>query len=342
MKSENIDQLFFYRNNDFLNIYIPKQQNGSKNTSNTYKVGMKTFRSYINNIAGIHTNKFKFSDCTYDFLLDYRNYLHDSQHFLESTCNNKIATIKSYMNYAAARDVSLQQYAFVINQVPFYRIPKKHQPIIDDVDALASILSMPPNTHKGLRDKIIMSILYDAGLRVEELVSIRIRDIFIKDEYIQFKICGKGNKERISVLSQKTSALVKQYLSEFHSHMRADEFLIYTVVKGIKGAMTIRNVQKLIKKYADLARKTYDIPKTVSPHTFRRTRGTMLYRDGVPLEAISRMLGHSGIQTTRAHYTTPSLEQMRQLAAKNNEVIPEEKPIWPDDEDELSKILGLD
>lgn len=342
MKHKNIAHLFFCKNNDFLNIYIPKQQNGSENTSKTYKCGMKTFRSYINSVANIHTNKFKFSDCTYDFLLDYRNYLHDSQNFSKSTCNNKLATIKSYMNYASARDVSLQQYTFIINQVPFYRISKKQQPIIEDVDALAALLSMPPNTYKGLRDKIIMSILYDAGLRVEELVSLRIRDIIIKDEYIQFKICGKGNKERISVLDQKTSALVRQYLSEFHPYMKADEFIIYTVVKGIKGSMTIRNVQKLIKKYADLARITFDIPQTVSPHTFRRTRGTLLYRDGVPLEAISRMLGHSGTQTTRSHYTTPSLDQMRQLAAKKNEVIPEEVPIWPDDEDELSKILGLE
>ena len=67
----------------------------------------------------------------------------------------------------------------------------------------------------------------------------------------------------------------------------------------------------------------------------------MLYRDGVPLEAISRMLGHAGTQTTRDHYTAPSLEQMKELAAKKNEVIPEEEPIWPDDEDEMAKILGL-
>ncbi len=341
MKRGEIDQLFFCRNNDFLNIYIPKQQNGSQNTSNTYKCGMQTFRSYVNNIAGIHTNKFKFSDCSYDFLLDYRNYTHDVKHFSESTCNNKLATIKSYMNYVAARDVSLQQFAFIINQVPFYRLPKKQQPIIENVDSLSAILSMPPNTHKGLRDKIIMSILYDAGLRVEELVSIRIRDMSISDECIQFKICGKGNKERIAVLDEKTSALVNQYLSEFHPYMKADKFLIYTVVKDTHGAMTTRNVQKLIKKYADLARKTNELPNTVSPHTFRRTRGTLLYRDGVPIEAISRMLGHAGTQTTRQHYTTPSLEQLRKIAAKKNEAIPDVEPLWPDDEDELSKILGL-
>lgn len=341
MKHEDIKQLFFCRNNDFLNTYIPKQQNGSKNTSSTYKCAMKTFRSYINDVAGIPTNRFKFSDCTYDFMLDYRNYLHDNMHLSESTCNNKLAAIKSYMRYAAACDVSLQQYAFVIDQVPFYRTQRKQQPIIENVDALAALLGMPPNTHKGLRDKVIMSVLYDSGIRVDELVSIRIRDISIRDDLVQFKIVGKGNKERIAILDKKTSALVNQYLSEFHPYMKANEFFIFTTVRGVRGAMTSRNVQKLIKKYADLTREKYQLPDTVSPHTFRRTRGTLLYRDGVPLEAVSRMLGHAGTQTTREHYTTPSLEQMRQLASRKNEVIPDEEPLWPDDEEELSKILGL-
>lgn len=341
MKKEDICQLFFCRNNDFLTVYIPKQRNGSQNTASTYKCGMKTFRSYVNDVMGIHTNKFKFSDCTYDFLLDYRNHLHDVMHLSESTCNNKLATVKSYMGYAAARDVSIQQYAFAIEQVPFYRVPKTHQPIIEDVDALGTVLKMPPNTHKGLRDKTIMAVLYDTGMRVDELVSLRIRDVTITDDCIKFKICGKGNKERISVLDAKTAALVRQYLSEFHPYMNPGDFLIYTEIKEARGAMTTRNVQKLIKKYADKARETHDLPDRVSPHTLRRTRGTLLYRDGVPLEAISRMLGHAGTQTTRDHYTAPSLAQMKELAAKKNEVIPEEEPIWSDDEDEMAKILGL-
>ena len=102
MKKEDISQLFFCRNNDFLTVYIPKQRNGSQNTASTYKCGMKTFRTYVNGVMGIHTNKFRFADCTYDFLLDYRNHLHDVMHMSESTCNNKLATIKSYMGYAAA------------------------------------------------------------------------------------------------------------------------------------------------------------------------------------------------------------------------------------------------
>lgn len=341
MKSINIEELFFCRNNDFLNIYIPKQQNGTDYTKKTYKCGMKTFRSYVNNVAGIPTKKFKFSDCTYDFLLDYRNYLRDVKHYAESTCNNKLAVIKSYMNYVAARDISLQQFAFVIGQVPFLPVPKKQQPVIESDTALSILLNMPPNTRKGLRDKVIMSVLYDSGIRISEIVSIKIRDILSTEKNISFKIHGKGNKERIAELDEKTSALVNQYLTEFHEEMVPTDYLIYTITKGQKGAMSRRNIQKMIARYANLARKKTDLPDSVSPHTLRRTRGTLLYRDGVSLEEISRMLGHSGMQTTRDHYTSPSVEQLRKIAQKRTEAIPDEVPLWPDSEEELDAILGF-
>lgn len=341
MKHSDIELLFFSRVHDYLHTYIPKQQNGSQNTLATYRFGLKTFRTYVNTVAEIPTNKFQFKDCTYDFLLDYRNYLHDERHLTERTANNRLAIIKSYINYVSAKDVSLQQYAFAISQVPFYTETKLHQPIIEDIDALASLLSMPPNTKKGLRDKVIMSILYDGATRLEELLFLKIGDISLGNEDIRLRLHGKGNKERTVVLDTKTTALVKQYLDEYHPILQPSMYFIYTVVGGVRKPMSNRNVQKFIKKYSDKVREKHELPESVSPHTFRRTRGTMLYRDGVPLEAISIMLGHSNTKTTRDHYTSPSHEQMRKIANKKNEAIPEEVQIWPDDEDEMSKILGF-
>lgn len=341
MKQKIIDHLFFCRTHDYLHIYIPQQQNGTANTLATYKAGLRSFRTYVNDIAKISTNKFRFQDCSYDFLLDYRNFLHDSRHLAERTANNRLAVIKSYMNYASARDVSLQQYAFAISQVPFYTEPKIHQPVIEDVSALAALLAMPPNTKKGLRDKVIMSVLYDGATRLEELLSLKIGDLNLNNDDIRIRIHGKGNKERTIILDTKTTALVRQYLMEFHPELEANTPFIYTIIDGVQKRMSKRNVQKLMKKYADKARMNHELPKSVSPHTLRRTRGTMLYRDGVPLEAISIMLGHSNTKTTRDHYSSPSFEQMRAIANKKNEAIPDEPQLWPDDEEEMAKILGF-
>ena len=338
----NNAMLFFCRTYDFLHVFIPKEKNGSHHTAVTYRQGLKTFRNYVNNIAGIPTNRFEFKDCTYDFLLDYRNHLHKVDNLKAKTVNNKLATVKSYVGYASARDVSLQQYAFSIEQVPYYSEPKERKPVIEDVDALAALLHIPPNTRKGLRDKVIMCVLYDGGMRVDELVSMDVRNVCLDYDNVKLRIHGKGNKERCVIVDSKTSALIQQYMGEFHLERNRDAPFIYTVIGGKQKYMTARNVQKLIKKYSDKVREAYDLPESVSPHTLRRTRGTLLYRDGVDLAAISVLLGHADMKTTRDYYTSPSLDQMREIANRRNSVIPEEEPLWPDDEDERSRILGLD
>lgn len=339
---KDLSKLFFCKTYDFLHVYLPKEKSGASGTFTTYKQSLKTFRSYVNDVAGIPTIQFEFKDCTYDFLLDYRNYLHDVYNLKETTVNNKLAAVKSYVSYASARDVSLQQFAFAIGQVPNYCEPKVRQPVIESVEAIAAILQAPPNNRKGLRDKTILCILYDGAIRVEELVTLTLRNVCLDYEDIQLRIHGKGNKDRTLVLDSKTSAIVRQYTKEFHPDLNQDTPFIYTVIGGQKKSMTTRNVQKLMKKYADQVRSEYDLPESVSPHTFRRSRGTALYRDGVDLVAISALLGHSSTKTTRDHYAFPSVEQMREIANRKAEVIPDEVPLWPDDEDEITRLIGLD
>jgi site-specific recombinase XerD len=220
-------------------------------------------------------------------------------------------------------------------------VPKIQQPIIEDIDSLAALLAIPPNTKKGLRDKVIMSVLYDGGIRLNELVTMKVASLDLSTDEIRIKLHGKRNQERTDFLDTKTSALVRQYLQEYHPEMDPKAPFIYTVVKGERGAMSARNIQKLIKKYADRIREDHNLPDSVSPHTFRRTRGTMLYRDNVPIEVVAIKLGHANTKTTRDHYTSPSHEQLRQLAAKRSVFIPDVEPIWPDNEDEMSRILGL-
>jgi len=337
-----VEDLFFSKTWDFLHVYIPKQKNGSSSTAKNYKQGLKAFRIYVNEVAGISTNKFRFKDCTYDFVLDYRNHLHDVKDYKETTINNRLAVLKSYMKYVSARDISLQQFAFSISEVPFLRTPMVMQPIIEDTEALAAILNMPKNTLKGLRDKVLMSILYDSGIRVQELVSLELKDVRLDTEEMYLHIHGKGNKERKVCLSKKTAALVRQYVKEFHPDRNKDVPFIYTVIKGKQDHMSIRNIQKLIKKYADKVKNDYtDLPDTVSPHTFRRTRGTNLYRDGVELPVVSLLLGHPDTKTTREHYASPSIEQLRDALSKKTDVGPEEEQLWPDDEEAISRICGL-
>lgn len=342
MKKEEFNQLFFSKTHDFLNVYLPKHKDGSDYTKRTYRIALKDFKDYTNNVKGIATGKFLFADCTYDYLLDYRNYLHDEIHRKESTVNTKLAAIKSYVGYASARDTSLLQVYLSIGRVPLYVKPKVQQPIIDDVNSLGAILSMPSNTRKGMRDTVMMSMLYDSGMRISEMRNLIVRDVEVSKNQTRVLIHGKGQKERIIYLDEKTTALILQYLNEYHQERSLLLPFFYTESHGQKHPMSIRNYEKLITKYANKARSNnHPMPARISPHTFRRTRGTNLYRDGIDISVVSGLLGHANIQTTKDFYTSPSPEQLKAVARRRTEMIPDEVQMWPDDEEEVAKELGL-
>ena len=119
-----------------------------------------------------------------------------------------------------------------------------------------------------------------------------------------------------------------------------DSPLFYTIIKGIRGRMSIGNIERIIKKYADKIRPDHpNFPKSCYPHMVRRTRATNMYQDGTELELISRILGHSSTETTRI-YAVPSIDMMRAAMEKGN-LSSDEKQAWPDDEAEMARLCGL-
>ena len=345
MKKTIDKKLFFSMTMDFLNVYIP-QDSPSTKTVKTYRDGLTVFRRYVCNEKRLSISQFRFEDCTFDFVLDYRNWLLDSKKRARSTVNNRLASIKSYVSYAAARDVTLQQVSLSIAEVPFLRVEKKIRPIIEDTSALKAFLDAPPNTRTGCRDTMILSVLFDTMIRADELIQINTEDVCLNTETPYILIHGKGNKERTVALSDKVVPLVDAYMKEFHdaSSREANLPFIYTVSHDETHRMSERNVERIVKKYADITRQKYpDLPNPVYPHMLRRTRGTGLYRDGVPIEAIAVAMGHASIQTTKDHYAFPSLEQKRASMEKGTGVISsgKEEPEWPDSEDELARLCGL-
>ena len=338
-------KLFFSMTLDFLDVYIPQDSPSSK-TVKTYRDGLTVFRRYVCEEKHLSIRRFRFDECTFDFVLDYRNWLLDDRKQARSTVNNRLAAIKSYVRYASARDVTLQQVYLSISEVPFLRIEKRILPIIEDTETLKAFLDSPPNTRTGCRDTMILSVLFDTMIRADELIRISIGDLFLNTGVPHILIHGKGNKERTVSLSEKVIPLIKQYMKEFHeSSAGTPDFpFIYTVSHGEVHRMSERNVERIVKKYADITRLKYpSLPDPVYPHLLRRTRGTGLYRDGVPIEAIAVAMGHANVQTTRDHYAFPSLEQKRAAMEKGTSVIStgNEEPEWPDDEDEIARLCGL-
>ena len=332
--------LFFSRTSDFLDIFLVSQCNKSIKTSDSYRDALTVFKRYVI-CRGKNILTFRYTDCTYEFLLDYKEYLGRELHYEPSSINQRLAAIKAYMKYSYGCDPSLLQVYLSVDAVPFSSVPKVQREILSEED-VAFLLNQPPSSKKGLRDTLILSILFDAAIRLDELVQLTVGDIYRQNGCTYLLIHGKGNKERKVSLDQRTVALLDVFLKEYHTGMVDGQApLIYTVARGETKAMSHRNIQKMIKKYETQAAKAGREMPPIHPHLFRRSRASNLYQNGTPIEMVSRFLGHSSVETTKDHYAYPSLEQMREAMEAGRHVEKEEQPLWVGHEDELAHLCGL-
>ena len=336
-KTEKI--LFFSMTYEFLEIYMRTQMLRSPATIESYRDALTVFRHYLRDRLEIRMDSFGFIDCTRDLVMGFMEYLTCSGN-KPGTRNQRLAALKSYLWFAAEKDLALQSVAISIGRIPACRNPRKEKPILDE-EAARLLLNAPSNSRVGIRDRAIMILLYDSAARLDEILSLRVQDISINSDAPFIHVLGKGQKERVIALTERTCAHLRQYLSIYHAKGTPDtDLLFYTVIKGKVGKMSEANVERFIKKYAALVREVYpDIPERVHPHMFRRTRATGLYRDGVDLAIVSRFLGHAQLETTRI-YATPSVEMMREAIERTAPST--EKAIWDSNADEImAKLCGL-
>lgn len=340
MKNNKLDKsLFFSKTNDFLNLYLPQQAMKSDNTINTYRDGLTVFRKYLTEVKNISIRKFKFEECTHDFLLDYMVYLKDKG-CAAGTCNNRLAAIRAYLWYVADGEISMQSIALGASKVPFMKGPQKVKETINP-DDLKALLSAPSDKTKiGIRDKTILILLYDSAIRVSELKELKTDSLKLNESIPYIRVHGKGDKERIVSITDKTVEHLKRYIKIYHLEKDSNYPLFYTVIKGHISAMSTGNVERILNKYAEMIRPEHpNLPQKLYPHMLRRTRACGLYQNGVELELVSRILGHTSTQTTRI-YASPSIEMLK-VAMESNNVEISETAEWLDNEEELARICGI-
>lgn len=329
------NELFFSRVTDYLNVYLEKNLSRSVHTVGSYRDALSIFRRYLNKEHNISVTKFKIIDVTVELLLGYRDYL--KKDYENSTINHRISVIKSYLKYISECDVTYLSIYLKIQEIPPLKVPQRIKPILDD-DALKAIIEEASKYSKGLRNRVMVILLYDMALRISELVNIRLDDIFFDDVKLPYvHITGKGDKDRLIVLSDRACEHLKYYLDVYHKGENC-EYLFYTCVKGRYDRISVSAVEKLMDRITrNLMSQGADIPASIHPHMFRRSRSTHLYQDGVPLEQIARVLGHSSIETTKI-YAQMSKEQMKKILQKKGDE--NEEPEWCE-EDETAKMFGL-
>lgn len=215
----------------------------------------------------------------------------DAKQYLSSLIESRS---KSTTMLAAA---ALKFFYIEILKKPFtgVRVPKKDKklPEVLTKEEVRTLI----NRCETIKSRLMISFLYSSGLRVSELVKLRVQDIRF-EEHIGWARGGKGGKDRMFILSDQLGKEVKEYLKH-----RQNEFLF-----SKEKALTTRNVQKIVKR---LREKT-GLQKKITPHTLRHSFATHLLEDGTDIRLIQTLLGHASLSTTQL-YTHVSSEQLRRI-----------------------------
>ncbi|HXP51945.1 MAG TPA: site-specific tyrosine recombinase XerD [Bacteroidia bacterium] len=213
-----------------------------------------------------------------------------------------ISGIRAFYKYLLMEDV-IQQNPAELLELP--KLPKKLPEVlsVEEIDMIIKELDM--SKPEGQRNKAMLETLYCCGLRVSELVSLKISDVSFDEGYV--KVIGKGNKQRIVPLGESTAKFIRIYMNEVRCHVaikKTAEDILFLNKSGNKMSrvMVFLIIQKLKEKAG--------LHKKISPHTFRHSFATHLVEGGADLRAVQEMLGHESITTTEI-YTHLNREYLR-------------------------------
>jgi len=343
------DITLFQLVHDFLKVYLPTQRNSSSHTIKSYQTSLELLFDFVKQEKKIRLSDIAFEHLNNQTIEMFLDWLEISRGCGVTTRNQRLACIRSFFNYAASMDS-----AVVIKHIELQKIPKKKTEKAEFIEfmsesAVKTLLQQPDiSTRKGVRDQFFMILLYDTAARIQEVLSMRIKDIRL-GATPTVTLLGKGSKVRTVPLMEKTAAHFKKYMTLFHP--AEDEFsnapLFYIFRYGEKHTMSDDNARKLMKEYGNTARKICpEVPDNIYPHLWRHSRAMHLYQNGMDLTLISQWLGHVNLETTLiyAHADT----ELKRKAIE--QATPLESPLKSDvivsrfdvnDDEVLKRLYGL-
>jgi len=180
-------------------------------------------------------------------------------------------------------------------------------PDVLSADDVMQLLDAPDcSKPKGMRDSAMLELLYAAGLRVSELIHVRIQDVNIEAGFV--RVIGKGSKERVVPIGGYARKKIHSYTQESRPHLLKNIPSRYLFVARRGNPMTRQGFWKLVKRYAQIS----GVKKKITPHSFRHSFASHLLEGGADLRAVQIMLGHTDIATTQI-YTHVAHERLKKI-----------------------------
>lgn len=279
--------------------YLHNVKKKSENTRMSYRRDLYKLKDFLE-----ERDVKKVQDISQTNLNSYVLYL-EKNHFAPATISRNIASIKAFYHFLFREHIVNEDISEIL------KAPKleKKLPEIMTVADVDKLLSQPAgNTPKELRDKAMLELLYATGIRVSELISLKLSDVNLK---MGFVVCNDNGRERVIPFGNTARNALLAYLEHARDTMilHDEEEILFVNCSG--KPMSRQGFWKLLKAYAAKAGIAYEI----TPHTLRHSFAAHLVENGADLHSVQEMLGHSDISTTQI-YANKNHNRIREVYAK--------------------------
>lgn len=311
--------------------YLPNDRGSSPQTIDSYRIAFILYLEYMEKINGVKPERMSIVNFTRESIMGFLKWLEDERKNSIATRNYRLAAMKGFVHFLKYEFPDyMDEYQRILG-IPLKKTEQKEISYMktDGVRLLTDQINV--NDTNGLRDYVIVLILYTTGVRVTELINIKVKDISLTEPYT-IKIHGKGNKGRYVPIMKTAVPHIKNYLSMMHYDSEA-KYEEYLFKNHMNTQFTRQGINYVLKKYGNKARSLDGllIPEDLTAHKMRHTTAMELLTAGVDLIYIRDLLGHSSVVTTEVYARTDAKLKRKAIEAASKEILPAEEASWDND-----------
>jgi len=331
---------------EFMRTYLPSVRNRDDDTVASYRYSINLFVAYLESENNVTVLTMQASDFSQKNIVGFMAWLKSDRNNVATTINHRLSDIRGFCKYLYKKHaIALDEYESIreISDVADDRIIDFTWLSVNDV---CMILKSTESNRDGIRDRFLLSLLYESGARINEVLSLKLLDIKrTSNNEVDVHFYGKGKKHRITPLSKEIWSQFDRYCEKYHSDRNPENLVFYSYRNGRRNKMSSDNVSRILEGCEEKVRNSNPNLIHLHSHLFRRTRAMHLYQAGVPLPIISEWLGHSNIETTRFYAKVTDKmkrEALHKLSDSDSSVFKDDVAFkYANDKDVIKRLCGL-
>jgi integrase/recombinase XerD len=311
----------------FLTKYLSHERGASSNTIASYRDTFVLLITFLET-RHIKLTKLTLELITKDTIVEFLNWVQSERNNTDATRNARLAAIHSFYKYLQYQQ---PENLYGCQQILSIRMKKAEQVQMNylSIAGITLLLQQPDvTTSKGRRDLALLSLLYDTGSRVQEIIDLTPSSVRL-DKPSTIRVTGKGKKTRIIPMLDEQVKLLKNYINE-HRFGAPEANLYPLFYNSRREKLTRAGVNHILRKYAAMARTKNAklIPEQISCHCLRHSKAMHLLQAGVNLVYIRDILGHVSVQTTEVYARADSQKKREAIEKAYVDVVPKQAPAW--------------